>query len=270
MPRMKVIVRDPDQKYAAAAQNAYRGWRCFELARYLATQIIGTRTRSGYRRSDAIESVVKPATPIAITLSKYKRPFVYDPGPRPVERGGATIGDFLRDLKFLNRQIHAATIVRFVGAVEEYIRGWTFLEGKRRLADAKAKISSTSALEKVIDRIKRDPFYSPSLASLCKLFPDVAEVLALSQHVADEEGADPGEGLDLFSVMQMWREVRNVVIHHSGIVHKGFMASDSGAKVFDALHEHAFSRKGRNPPKGYARAAASPLRRGLGFHIHKL
>jgi hypothetical protein len=140
----------------------------------------------------------------------------------------ATIADFLLDLRDDWEDLLDSVVVNEVGALEMFLREWAMaafraaLEPRASRLTAKTKQSLVDALAE----LQSSPYKSVSLTQLGAAFPAVKAALDSTTHLgAFHPLLSPATGtLTCRSVANLWREVRNLILHHDRLVHERFVA----------------------------------------------
>jgi len=176
---------------------------------------------------------------------RWKHTFRNYPGRFPDQEhpSRASIRDLLQDLKEGWQAVLRATIVREVGALEIFLREWA-IEALSAATAPGTPLRSTirRELEDSLHELLSDPFRTVSLSRIGGFFPGVRGVLNVSTHVRSQHPMLTAGSSDLTcqTVTEMWRDVRNLILHHDGVVHPRFATQHSA--VWLALAKDAHER----------------------------
>lgn len=160
---------------------------------------------------------------------RWRHTFQHYPGPlkEGVRTPRATIADLVSDLRENGKGLLEATIVREVGALEIFLREWALAALSFALDPSITSHTSERVrkLEETRKSILDRPYQSVSLARIVELFPAIGAVLSQSTHLrAVQPLLGEGSGdLNCQVVALLWRDVRNLILHHDRIVHQRFI-----------------------------------------------
>jgi len=173
------------------------------------------------------------------TFQKY-----YSRNSRPDRRSKATVADLLKDIREGRDELIEATIVKEVGALEIFLREWSIEALNAALAPGSASLNQKNQqrMQEALYSLMAKPYESVSLAKVGDLFPTLRSVLTGSTHLrALRPLLAPGtEDLTCQSVAGLWREVRNLILHHDAVVHSRF--ADNYGRIWSGLHTDARER----------------------------
>ncbi len=156
----------------------------------------------------------------------------------------ATINDLREDLRDGWDDVLEATIVKEVGALEMFLREWSIEALNEALKPGAASLNreNKQKLQEALEVLISRPYESVSLTRIGELFPTLRTVLTGSTHLrALRPLLSPGTAdLTCQSVAGLWRDVRNLILHHDRVVHPRFkMKYDS---IWSSLHRDARER----------------------------
>lgn len=206
-------------------------------------------TEHAYRLATDAACKVDPSLPLRSLFPKTSRLRRLDSLKRyisrertPETRPPAKVQDFLKDLSDSWDHLYEAVVVQEVGVFELYLREWSWcaasveLEHPPRGASPE-RLECLNSLRKRLSSAVRSR--SLTLNEFVDHFPRVGLELQKSPHwrtrVPSFEEAAPG--LSAFDVTQMWREVRNLIIHHDRLVHQDFL--NGPGKVWQQMEAEA-------------------------------
>ena len=210
---------DPNSPFGRFVQRheaANRWFRSTNVA-YMAAQML-----AGERDSTALAQTLLPQK------LRWEYTFQHYPGRHSdLERTSkATVADFLLDLREGWQALLRATIIREVGALEIFLREWATdaLQAAITAEGASLQSATRQALRTALEDLTSDPFRTVSLTKIGGFFPAVKGVLTGSTHLRSlRPMLAPGTpDLSCQTVAELWREVRNLLLHHDGIVHSRF------------------------------------------------
>lgn len=138
----------------------------------------------------------------------------------------ATVADLLQDLKDGWVDLLEAVIVNEVGGLEIFLREWAIDALRAALAPGVSALTTSQAseLSVMLTELAATPYASVSLRRIGKAFPTLKATLTATTHLrAFRPLLAPAAGdVTLEAVTDLWREVRNLILHHDRIVHERF------------------------------------------------
>jgi hypothetical protein len=230
----RLDTNSPFGKFVKRHEAANRWFRSTNIA-YMAAKML-----AGERDPMALAQTLLPKK------LRWKHTFQHYPG-RHSDLGRtsrATVADFLQDLKEGWNAVLRATIIREVGALEIFLRDWATdaLYAAITAEGASLRCATKQALRTALEDLTSDPFRTVSLTKIGGFFPAVKGVLTESTHLRSlRPMLAPGTpDLNCQSAAELWREVRNLLLHHDGIVHSRFVEKHGG--LWMALQKDARER----------------------------
>lgn len=172
----------------------------------------------------------------------------------------ASVDDFNLDMKEGWQSLLESVIVQEVGALEMFLREWMLaaieeaLTSSHRVSPTRVKELNTMATE-----IKLDPYRSMSLSRVASTFPTLRHALETTTHLRSTRPflSTASGSLSCRAVADLWREVRNLILHHDRIVHHKFFSNHS--QVWLEMQTEAQSRGGLISPKQCKVGAQLPI-----------
>jgi len=143
----------------------------------------------------------------------------------------ASIADFLLDLRDAWGALLESVIVQEAGALEMFIREWALAAIQEALLASKSLPKDRkSELESVAHEIRIEPYRTVSLTRVARLFPTLQEALNSTTYLRSKRPfLSPATGdVTCRSVADLWREVRNLILHHDRLVHQKFYENYAG------------------------------------------
>lgn len=129
---------------------------------------------------------------------------------------GATVGALRGDLKSVDRRLQDAVIIYYVGAFERFLNN--FVVAASKIITTRGQRRPT--LEKLLQKAQSDR-WAIDLENASKNLPEIRARLRDSYPTHKPLEHVPPTW-DCFIVTQMWREVRNLILHHDRRVHETF------------------------------------------------
>lgn len=166
----------------------------------------------------------------------YRHYYSYQAPRRGKEtRSWATAQDFLRDVRILGRWTTEPLVLFLVSAFEIFIRQWCFAEGQERLRRMVAL--GRRELSSLIWNLRSLPRYTPTLGVVADAFPDIGCKLRKSACQRPETGMSTS--IDAFRGAELWREVRNLLVHHHGRIHQDFVKQGGYGQLWEQIHRES-------------------------------
>lgn len=161
----------------------------------------------------------------------------------------ASIADFLLDLRDGWETILESVIVYEAGALEMYIRGWALSAIEQALTSSKVSRTRSADLLQFKEQIQTTPYRTVSLDRIATLFPSLKLFLNSTTHVRSTRPLLSVASSDLScrSVADLWREVRNLILHHDRVVHERF--HERYSKIWFSMQEEANEQGRRIRPR---------------------
>ena len=132
----------------------------------------------------------------------------------------ATVSVFRRDLGVIDRRLQDAVIVYYIGAFERFLNNFC----REAATTLTARGEDRHLLAKLLKEATGDggDRWSIKLASAADRFPEIKARLTESFPTHQPLEYVPPKW-NCFSVTEMWREVRNLIVHHDRKVHQTFI-----------------------------------------------
>jgi len=205
---------DPFQVFWDHHRHMNRFLRSTEMAYTLSVSRI---RQEGTRLSAPLERLFPPEDVPSESLSRY---WPIEAEPRRRSTAPVPVGDFLGDLERDWETLFESVLVRYLGGFEIFLKTWAW-----HAADTSAGREALASLRRSLETDVRS---SPNLRAIVRILPVIQQILTNTPHIyRSREGTAPERpeetGLNCFDVAEMWREVRNLVVHHNRIVHADFL-----------------------------------------------
>jgi hypothetical protein len=154
----------------------------------------------------------------------------------------ATVADFLLDLGLGWESTLESVIVQETGALEMFIREWVLVAVRQAITASKSTSTGRVAeLTNVATDIQSKPYRTVSLTQVSKLFPALRLALELTHLRTNRPFLSPLSGeITCRASVDLWREVRNLILHHDRIVHAKFY--DEYGKLWLTLQQESRDR----------------------------
>lgn len=178
------------------------------------------------------------------TFSHYKARF--EPGhPRTF----ATVADLKHDLAHNHRHLVKTTILEAVSNLEHYLNKWIRIAVSAELRSRKLADGRKRSLVGLMDTFEQNYRKSMSLPELDRYFPALGNILRSTTHKRTYTPllSVPIAGVTCLDAAQMWREIRNLILHHGGRCHADFV------KKWGAVWESIIDDEARRGKKVGAR-----------------
>lgn len=211
-----------------------------ELGRRLAATLIAMDLAEPYVTRFSGEKLVRELPRLRkrglrsrLIVSGYLKPDTIRSGREP-----ATASDFRADIENTIFALCRSIVIDALSALEEALKEY----GRELAAREFGKGNRGSA---IVDLIRRSylPHESPNLSHLCKAASDVENALSdlppvfiRDEHGDRREVTLPG-GWSAFKVLEMWRQVRNQLVHGNDLVEPQFLQQYK--KVWAAIDKAA-------------------------------
>lgn len=141
-------------------------------------------------------------------------------------RNQATLQDLKGDMSEGWDIILEAVVVKEVSAFEQFVRDWTLAAAMLQIQDQNTKLPAKqkTLLSKLVNDLTANPRLSITLSRLAEYFPALITLLESTTHKRAIHPILSASriGISCLDAAQMWREVRNLILHHNRIVHNDF------------------------------------------------
>jgi len=150
----------------------------------------------------------------------------------------ATVGDFQGDLKTNMISLISAAVIMEVANLELFLRDWSVAAArvelpKLRGVSARARRSQLTGL---INDLESNERLSMTLKTLANHFPAAIQALRTTHRRTPTPLLSvPIPGATCLDAAQMWREIRNILVHHDRRCHASFLRDWS--PVWNALEK---------------------------------
>jgi hypothetical protein len=141
-------------------------------------------------------------------------------------RQRATVADLKRDLFQNVRHLAYSLVVQEASNLEQYLRDWTVEAAHIELeALGNRQQKRSEQLLSVLKDLEYNSRLSISLRSLASYFPVVIKTLNSTTHKRSFTPflSTPIPGVTCFDAAQMWREIRNLIVHRGGRLNADFV-----------------------------------------------
>lgn len=177
-------------------------------------------------------------------------------------RQRATVEDLKHDLSQNVRHLAYAAIVQEATNLEQYLRDWTMVAGRLELVRIGEKRSERrEQIVGVLKDLDRNSRLSMSLRSLGSVFPAVLKTLGSTTHRRSFTRllSTPIPGATCLDAAQMWRDVRNLIVHRGGRLYADFV--NTWSPIWERIIDDA--------AKGGSRVQRTHLRPGWRIPLSK-
>lgn len=227
----------------------------FEIAKSAAA------SHSGDQPIAAIVGTDEKRTPFVISGYRRRATRTWPPV-------GGTVADFVADLNDLTPTWFELIVVRGMSAFEEAVKQYGTMVVERELARG----NRSSELVELL-RLSYLPRQSPTLAHLYRTSEQVRQALSEIPAVfrrdalGDRREVSLGPGWSAYSVAEMWRDVRNCLVHRRGVVGQPFF--DRYESMWRGIYLAATSHDSL-PSEGSTLTVGQPLVLSSGHVIYCL
>lgn len=175
-------------------------------------------SQAAYHLADQAARGQPPGQLLAALFRDGAVPFDVAERYRPADT--ATVGLLLRDMREVDRRLQDAVIIYYVGAFERFLSNWC--------RDAEIRPARDTSHRRILENMLRDVSkkgdrWSINLKGAADAFPEIKDRLTAS-FPTHRPLANVPPAWDCFTVTEMWREVRNLVVHHDRVLHQSFIA----------------------------------------------
>ena len=156
----------------------------------------------------------------SINLKHYKGPYVEGAEERPE----LLIEHFMLDMKRNSKHIYQYVIIGEIRALEILLNGIYHSIASYILASDSVDESSKLRIGRILNRTQTDERYSVALKQLADLLPTLGALLEGSTYKREKNPflSTKINGISCLDAVQMWKEIRNLVIHRDGQVSHNF------------------------------------------------
>lgn len=167
------------------------------------------------------------------SLWSYRRPGTSGPEAEP-----ARVGDFRSDIEPATLALCRLVVIETLSAFEEAIEQYGGMVVRSQ--------SSTSGWTPAINKLNgfcRDPHKSPRLSHLCdadsRLKPALERLppFYVRNHRGDERLVRMPGSIHSYNVADMWKKVRNLLVHHGGLVDDEFLHDYDYASIWTQVDQ---------------------------------
>ena len=221
--------RTPFQLFAEAHEGNNRYEATLTLARHLAVNAI-----VGSARDEPVTALFPKRVKARRmdVLKRYKGPW-----SAARDRRQATIGDFARDLRNSWQPFYESILIRELSALELFIREWAWNAATAALLETRDE-TIRNRLNRLLNKTERPT--PVNLADVDAAFPRLGRILASSpgtRRVTDVLDEVAVIDLSVASQYQMWKDVRNAIVHNDGFVSP--YLSQQQSERWEAMHREA-------------------------------
>jgi len=146
-------------------------------------------------------------------------------GAAKKEKGN--ISDLKEDISDNWDTLYESVIIKEVSAFEKFVRDWALTAANMEISTQGRGLPEDrkSLLKKLIDDFSINSRINISIGKLADFFPTVTNILNSTPHTRTCHPllSAPRFGISCLRAAQMWREVRNLILHNDRIVHQEFM-----------------------------------------------
>jgi len=148
-----------------------------------------------------------------INLKHYKGPYIEENDDRPE----LIVEHLMNDLEHISSDcLYHSIIVNEIRALELLINGVFETISSYILAKNSTDNENKESIKKILQRINSNERYSVSLKQVCSLLPNIAALLngTTYKREANPFLSTKVHCLSCMDVVSMWKEIRNIIVHH--------------------------------------------------------